>query len=46
MGEGEKGIKRNTKIKKVHHSSINQKQNKERKRTGTVGIKREKEEGS
>jgi len=49
MGEGEKGIKRNTKIKKVHHSCINQKQNKERKSTSTgrhKKKKREKKEGS
>jgi hypothetical protein len=42
MGEGEKGIKRNTKIKKVHHSCINQKQNKERKSTSTGRHKKKK----
>jgi len=35
MGGGEKGIKRNTKIKKVHYRCINQKQNIERKSTST-----------
>jgi hypothetical protein len=42
MGEGEKGIKRNTKIKKVHHRCINQKQNIEGKVQVRIGIKKKK----